>query len=487
MLGIICSFVSGLLCAFSGASEKTAFLAFLSPSLFFFILKKTPEKSAKHSFFYGLALWGGSCLFLFELFKNGYIPSLVLTFLAFLLLSCLGGIIFFICFLVFRFVYRSGFPFVFSVLCSYLLAENIPMLLGQFSFPWTSLSSFVACYPPFLQIASLGGPASCTSLVVIINAFISLALSCWQNKKRVLWFLTFAVFVFTANISFGVCKMSIRKEYEKITVAVVQGNLSDNDKWYTSKKDTLFLYSELIRLISQKAAPSLIVLPETAYPWADMTVFTDIAKESDSFIIFGAFELFDDKIYNSAYVSFPNGNVSPSYRKRRLVPFGEYDPFGVFNLDFMGNICLGDRGGGIETPIGKVGFLLCFESLFSYLNRQNTADGAELTVVLSNDSWFGDSSALYRHLCHSVLRAVESGRSVVCAANTGISCIISKYGVITASAPKNTTAVFSAQTEKIPDETLNSSVGDIVIFVILLILLKIEFFLESVYTSASID
>ena len=62
MLGIICSFVSGLLCAFSGASEKTAFLAFLSPSLFFFILKKTPEKSAKPSFFYGHIIGCGASL-----------------------------------------------------------------------------------------------------------------------------------------------------------------------------------------------------------------------------------------------------------------------------------------------------------------------------------------------------------------------------------------------------------------------------------------
>ena len=302
-----------------------------------------------------------------------------------------------------------------------------------------------------------------------------------------LFLFTLAAFVFVCNAAFGLCKMNIKNENEKITVAVVQGNLSEGEKWYTSKKDTLFLYSELIRLISNEEKPSLVILPETAYPWTDLTAFSDIAKRTGTSVLFGAFECDGGRIYNSAAVSFQNGEISLSYRKRRLVPFGEYDHLGILGKDLAGNLSFGDRVGVIDTPVGKIGVLICFESLFSYLNRQNISNGAELTVVLTNDSWFGNSSALYRHLCHSVLRAVESGRSVICAANTGISCVISKYGVITVSVPKNTTAVFSVQTEKIPDGTLNSSVGDIIIFVILLILLKIEFFLESVYTSACID
>jgi|GEM_PF-3097382 len=486
MYNIVCVLVSGILCAFSGGAEEYAFLVFLAPSVFFFVCKRSPENAPKYSFFYGCALWGGSCLFLFELFKNGYLPSFLLTFIAFLLLSVLGGLVFFFGFLVFRLMYRAGFPFIFSVSCAYLLSETLPLLFGPFSFPWTSLSSFAACYPPFLQIASFCGSASVTLLIVIINAFCASSVFYSNNRKYSLFLFTCAVFVFVSNTSFGICKLNVESENEKISVAVVQGNLSDRQKWSVNKKDTLFLYSELIHLIVKEEAPSIIILPETAYPWIDVTAFSDIARDTQTVIVFGSFDSCGKKIYNSATVAFPDGKTA-SFGKRHLVPFGEYDPTGLLNNELMGNLSCGNRGGVIDTPIGKLGFLICFESLFSYLDRQNTSDGAELTVVLTNDSWFGDSSALYRHLCHSVLRAVESGRSVICSANTGISCVISKHGVITASVPRNKTAVFSAQTEKIPDGILYSSVGDIIILVILLILLKIEFFLESVYTSAGID
>jgi apolipoprotein N-acyltransferase len=368
--------------------------------------------------------------------------------------------------------------------------------IGWWGVPWGRLPIGQSEYLVGLQTASWFGSYFVTFLIVAVNFLLAYTLLDLPKWKLGVMLAT-CLLVFQYGAGTLIWFTTDVTDGEPIEVACVQGNISSSDKWSNdSDKKTTEIYTKLIVEAAEHGS-ELVILPETAFPYdldsefyASLNkTFCDISRENGIYLLVGAYTVEGEKDSLNSLVCFsPEGErLDTVYSKRHLVPFGEYDPFGVFNFDLMGNICLGDRGGVIETPIGKIGFLICFESLFSYLNRQNTADGAELTVVLSNDSWFGDSSALYRHLCHSVLRAVESGRSVVCAANTGISCIISKYGVITASAPKNTTAVFSAQTEKIPDGTLNSSVGDIVIFVILLILLKIEFFLESVYTSASID
>ena len=491
MISFVCSFISGLFTALAGAERCFSILSFFAPTLFAFICKKSPEKCLPNSFFYGFALWGGSCLWIFELYFNGYLPSLGLTFFALLALSVIGGMILTVGFLPFYFFSKIGFPFLFSFTFSYLLSEFIPSAMGRFSFPWTSLAASVSCFTPFLQTASVGGSLSVSFTVIVINGLFALALSEIKNKKRFIFYFFVAIAVFFSNLSFGFLRMARPLTGEKISVAIVQGNLAADGKWTTDKTDTLFLYSELCRLICEENEPSLIILPETSYPWTDnvsaVSAFSSLSKKLDSCIVFGCFEDENGQIFNSAHVSSPDGSVLGSYRKRRLVPFGEYDPFGILPSDLVGKISFGGMGGVLETPVCDIGFLICFESLFSALNRQNSADGADITVIMTNDSWFGKSSALYRHLSHAVLRAVESGRSVVCAANTGISCVISSMGEITASVPNNTTAVFCSETEKITDGTLYSSVGDVIIFAALYLLLQFEFFLESVYTSACID
>jgi len=491
MISFVCSFISGLFTALAGAERSFSVLSFFAPTLFAFVCGKSPERSLPNSFFYGFALWGGSCLWIFELYFNGYLPSFCLTFFALFALSVIGGLIFTVGFLPFYFLSKIGAPFLFSFTFSYLLSEFIPSAMGRFSFPWTSLATSVSCFPPFLQTASVGGSLSVSFTVIVINGLFALALTEIKNKKRFFFYCSFAAAVFFSNLSFGFFRMSQPLSGEKISVAVVQGNLAADGKWTTDKTDTIFLYSELCRLICKKNEPSLIILPETSYPWTDdslaVSAFSSLSKKIDSCVVFGCFEEENGQIFNSARVSLPDGSILGSYRKRRLVPFGEYDPFGILPSDLVGNISFGNKAGVIKTSVCNIGFLICFESLFSSLDRQNSFDGADITVIMTNDSWFGESSALYRHMSHAILRAVESGRSVVCSANTGISCVISNMGEITASVPNSTTAVFCSETEKITDGTLYSSVGDVIIFAALYLLLQFEFFLESVYTSACID
>lgn len=437
---------------------------------------------------YGASLWSCSCLWLRQLYQNGYLSSEWAVAGAITGIAFVGGTLFAVCFSPLVFLSKYKFPFISVLAGLYLLAEYASASVGDLSFPWTSLSSFVACFTPFLQIASAGGPLAVSLSILLIDLLFASALFYIGDRRKQMFFIVCSVTVFCSVASFGLVKMTSYVNSEKITVAVVQGNLGEDRKWTTDKDDTVYLYSELSRLITEVSSPDIVIFPETSYPWSENSnIFSSLAQQTDTCIIYGCFEKTDNDTYNTACVSAADGSMCGSYRKRHLVPFGEYDPLGILTTDFVGTLSSGNGVGVVETPVGKIGFLICFESLFSALDRQNILDGAEITVVMTNDSWFDDSSALYRHLSHSVLRAVSSGRYVVCAANTGISCVISNKGKVIVAADTGKTAVFFSEAEKISDRTLYSSVGDIVILHAIILLLQFEFFLESVYTSACVD
>ena len=90
----------------------------------------------------------------------------------------------------------------------------------------------------------------------------------------------------------------------------------------------------------------------------------------------------------------------------------------------------GERTEIFDTELGKLGSLICFDSIYEQLTIDTVRDGAEILLVSSNDSWFRDSAAVYQHQVQSQLRAIESGRYVVRAANTGISSIIAPDGTV---------------------------------------------------------
>ena len=88
----------------------------------------------------------------------------------------------------------------------------------------------------------------------------------------------------------------------------------------------------------------------------------------------------------------------------------------------------GDSTALFDTPWGKIGSLICFDSIYEKLGMDSVRDGAELMIISSNDSWFYDSAAVYQHQAQAQLRAIEQGRYILRSANTGISSVISPTG-----------------------------------------------------------
>ncbi|MGW8161530.1 MAG: apolipoprotein N-acyltransferase, partial [Desulfobulbales bacterium] len=253
-----------------------------------------------------------------------------------------------------------------------------------------------------------------------------------------------------------------------VRVGIVQGNISQDEKWTPDKKKaTLDIYQELTDSIIAKERPVLLIWPETAIPFFPnndplFTRITEMVKNRNVWLFTGApyFSIMNGEqntdrhtlsYYNSALLINPAGKVSGRYDKQHLVPFGEYVPLQQF-LSFLeplvesvGNFSSGRSGEPLSVGPVKLGTLICYESIFPELARKTVASGANLLVNLTNDAWYGRSSAPYQSFAMSVLRSVETRRSLARAANTGISGFITPLGKVVEQSELFEPAAFSAE------------------------------------------
>jgi apolipoprotein N-acyltransferase len=231
-----------------------------------------------------------------------------------------------------------------------------------------------------------------------------------------------------------------------LSVGLVQGNIDQSIKWDESfQKETLKLYERLSFKVAE-GKPDLIIWPETATPFffqdaKEYQPFVlDIPKKTNAFLLFGtpSYKVQKGKVnhYNSAYLVSPAGELVGKYDKIHLVPFGEYVPMQDL-LFFIGSLGegIGDFKSGKEIsnfslPQGKFGVLICFEIIFPDLSRRFVKEGANFLVTITNDAWFGRTSAPYQHFSIATFRAVENRVFVARAANTGITGFIDPKGKI---------------------------------------------------------
>lgn len=303
-----------------------------------------------------------------------------------------------------------------------------------------------------VQTASLFGSYFITFLMIFTASLLAFSfkyLSAKKNKDCIMCGLL-ALFVFFANFIYGSITMSLPvNESKQITVGAVQGNIRFEDKWADKKLYTFDVYAQLTKEAANAGA-ELIIWPETALPY-DISenedipeFFSNTAKICNADILATAFETEGDDLYNTARLTYEDGTFSNAvYKKRHLVPFGEYIP--MENLvkvvfppladlsSMMDQVSPGTDSALLETENGKIGVLICFDSIYEDLCIDSVRDGAGLIAVSTNDSWFSESTALSQHNAQARLRAIENGRYIVRSANTGISSVIDPRGRILSS------------------------------------------------------
>ncbi len=352
--------------------------------------------------------------------------------------------------------------------CCYMAGEWL-MSVGVLAFPWGMSAVGQHMFLPLLQNVSLFG-ARCVTLVMCMFT-ASLALLVWRRGRglTVMASLSLALPLLTGTVLLCIPA----REQDGIKAAAVQGNELSTEKWDSAKlRENKERYISLTREAAENGA-ELIVLPETAFPCVFDTELDarvkKITAEYGCTVIVGALERDGSKEYNSVFAVYPDGTRSASYRKRRPVPFGEFLPYRGLLMKlfpFLDSINLSslDLSAGSDAVCIRfdedtdIGAFVCFDSVFPSL----AAADADLFCVCTNDSWFKDTPGIYQHLAHSAVRAVENGKYVVRAANTGVSCFISPKGVMSEKTAPLTQAVIYGTVYPDSRRTLYSYTGDII-------------------------
>lgn len=222
--------------------------------------------------------------------------------------------------------------------------------------------------------------------------------------------------------------------------------------------------------------PDLIVWPESPAPFREWDprfrdLLSRLARENHASVVAGNTGIEASstsyEIYNSAAFVAPDGNSLGRYDKIHLVPFGEYVPFKEL-LFFAHHLTqnVSDFGRGRERKVfrsggHRYGVFICYESIFADEVRQFAAGGAEVFVNISDDGWYGDTSAPWQHLNIARMRAVENRRWIVRDTNSGITTVIDPYGRLTASAPRHRLTSLAASYGFRDDVTFYAAHGDV--------------------------
>lgn len=315
-------------------------------------------------------------------------------------------------------------------------------------FPWNTWALPLTAVPSIAQPAGVYG-ATTLGFVVALLAAATVDLLRGPRRRGVIAFAGAVVFW-----GAGALWMAARPaaEGQALKVALIQGNIEQDQKWSPQmKRTTLQKYEDLTRrALDRLPDADLVVWPETAAPFYfqqggplhDWVV--RIARDTGVPLLFGAPAYRSDaggkvQLLNRAFLLDREGAVADTYDKVHLVPFGEYVPLQklLFFVDKMveaiGSFAQGDGRRPVEIDGRRYGVLICYEAIFPYEVREFAAAGAEILVQITNDAWFGDTPAPRQHMALAQLRVIETGLPLVRAANTGISGWIDADGVIRAT------------------------------------------------------
>jgi apolipoprotein N-acyltransferase len=318
-------------------------------------------------------------------------------------------------------------------------------------FPWNLLGTSQQKLLPLIQIASITGVYGVSFLVIwfaasLLNAFDALLV---RPSERNVWLKELALPVFTVAViyAFGLHRINSEPKAERtLRIALVQPSIPQTMIWNAEEAGPRL--AELLKLTEAALTnkPDLLIWPEAAVPKMvrndepTARAITELARQHGTWFIVGSddFELRGTNavFFNSSFLVNPRGEFVSTYRKRRLVVFGEYVPL-VDWLPFIkyltpidGGFTAGERP--VTFDLGelraKTSVLICFEDVFPHYAREHATGEEDFLVNITNDGWFGESAAQWQQAACAAFRAVENGVPLVRCANNGLSCWVDRFG-----------------------------------------------------------
>ena len=327
--------------------------------------------------------------------------------------------------------------------------------LGDAAFPWLGVGTSLADAPRLVQWADLAGARGVTLWLVWCNVLLAGSLGVdrrsWRRVALLAWLPVGATIL--GAVGYGAWRERTVPLRAVGKLSLVQPNIGFDEKWVPAKADSeVQLLLSLSRDARAVTRPDLIIWPEAALPdyliqrhdWQD-SIARFVAAGRTPLLTGGVHAEFREgggyDTFNAAFFfdSLGRWQPYPVYEKHYLVPVVERVPFVPVGW-FRALPGLGRWSGGFgrgktlplyPTAIGRFGVLVCYESAFEDLARRYRKAGADFLVNITNDAWFGRTSAPYQHASHLVLRAIETRMGIARDANDGISEFVDPLGRVT--------------------------------------------------------
>ena len=350
--------------------------------------------------------------------------------------------------------------------------------------PWARLALGQIEYGLVSGSAALFGSYFITFAIVLCNGYLA-CLLLFPQKRRICAGVSLATLVALLLCGTVGVLAADPTDGRPLTVAAVQGNVGSDLKWSLLSREKSYEIYEKYTREAVAAGATVVAFPETFIPDqitpnSDTGRFVaELAVKYGVTIYFGAF--YEDaahREYNAVFCVDPDGSYAENvYAKRHLVPFGEYVPWRPFfeavlpmlaDIGMLsGDLTAGEGPALFESADGKFGVLVCFDSIYEELTRDSVQAGAELLLLPTNDSWFTDSRGVYMHHAQARLRAIESGKWILRAADTGISSLIAPDGSVTADLPPMVEGVSVGTVYVREGTTLYCRIGNLLVWLLI--------------------
>ena len=441
---------SGVMVTLSFPNSGLSFLAWIALIPLLTALEGTTLRTAfRLGFTCGLVAYAGILYWINIVITDyGHLPwaasiPLYLTLVAWL------GLFYGLATLVARAGEQVGIKSAFSLPVAWVAGDLLRSFLMTGS-PWAMLGHSQYRTLPLIQIADICGVFGITLLIVLANVVLYRALRAVSGAgvpypvKSALVLLI--LLISTLFYGFNRLNNGESAPTEALRIALIQGNIPQDVKWSPAFQDkTIATYERLTREAATGGV-DLVVWPESAVPFFlqdeihQTERIKNLARELSTSLIIGspAHELRNGKrvFLNSAFMISPSGEITGRSDKIHLVPFGEYVPMGrlfpfVSKLVVgIGDFSPGEQALPMQVGQTQIGMLICAEAVFPELGRAYVNNGARILANITNDAWFGRTSAPYQHLSIASFRAVETRTPLIRAANTGVTAIVDQNGHI---------------------------------------------------------
>lgn len=370
------------------------------------------------------------------------------------------------------------------------VATEMARTYSPLDFPWELLGYTQATVLPIAQLASVVGVYGLSALVASVSTAAAYALLDTSPRR---WRVCAVVALLVLGTGiWGTLRIrthALTREGTPVRVAVLQGNIPQDQKWDPAMGDAILdRYIGMTREAILRHA-QFIIWPESATPLPyeqDVRrgdVIRRLARQAQITLLIGSDQMepvaaappaptsraapAPPRIYNAAYLVRPDGSTAAVYRKIHLVPFGEYVPFSrlLFFLgplvDFEFPFVPGTEATLLPVRGHMVSTAICYEVIYTGLMRSFVTRGSELLTTITNDAWYGWSSAAYQHWEQASLRAIEDGRYLARAANTGISGFVDPYGRVLQRSNMFQSAVMAEDVRFLTGRTIYVRLGNV--------------------------